>query len=420
MGYANQFLGGGDGSSAARRLSGAGAAGVIVADLTPDEGGPFEAVAAASGLAVVYLVAPTTPPARGRSRGPERRVPLLRLPRRRHRRSLVAAADGRPARPRRRRRFARSRRCRVRREPARPRPGDLQGRGRRCDRRKCPRRCAGSGWHGRRRDGGAGPPAPGSDRGSGSNLTRSVISRWHDGSMPNPMLVTIEHSPKKTFATAADWPGWSRSGKTEELALEALANYASRYARIAEADAGGSRPRSTSRISRSSSGSRVRPEPSSACPAGPRTGCPSARRRRRRPAGGAGRGGVAPLRRGRGGSARGAPEGATRRRAGHVQGRVACHGRRPRLCRRDRDQGQAVRPGRRGRDRSMRDQVLEVLRAARSGEPLAGKRWPARYAAHRIAWHALDHAWEIEDRSAPPEVSALEPSAGEKVRRGPR
>ena len=64
MGYANQFLGGGDGRAAARRLSMAGAAGVIVADLTPDEGGPFEAVARQHGLALVYLVAPTTPPAR--------------------------------------------------------------------------------------------------------------------------------------------------------------------------------------------------------------------------------------------------------------------------------------------------------------------------------------------------------------------
>jgi tryptophan synthase alpha chain len=64
MGYANQFLGGGDGRAAAERLSSAGAAGVIVADLTPDEGGPFEAVARDSDLAVVYLVAPTTSPAR--------------------------------------------------------------------------------------------------------------------------------------------------------------------------------------------------------------------------------------------------------------------------------------------------------------------------------------------------------------------
>jgi len=64
MGYANQFLGGGDGSAAAERLSRAGAAGVIIADLTPDEGAPFEAVARESDLAVVYLVAPTTPPDR--------------------------------------------------------------------------------------------------------------------------------------------------------------------------------------------------------------------------------------------------------------------------------------------------------------------------------------------------------------------
>jgi tryptophan synthase alpha chain len=66
MGYANQFIGGGDGREAARRLATAGASGVIVADLTPDEGAPFEAVAREHDLAVVYLVAPTTPPDRRR------------------------------------------------------------------------------------------------------------------------------------------------------------------------------------------------------------------------------------------------------------------------------------------------------------------------------------------------------------------
>ncbi|HJW22468.1 MAG TPA: tryptophan synthase subunit alpha [Candidatus Limnocylindrales bacterium] len=64
MAYANQVLRGGDGGVVARRLADAGAAGIIVADLTPDEGAPFEAAATAAGLAVVYLVAPTTPPAR--------------------------------------------------------------------------------------------------------------------------------------------------------------------------------------------------------------------------------------------------------------------------------------------------------------------------------------------------------------------
>jgi tryptophan synthase alpha chain len=66
MCYANQVIGGGDGADAVRRLADAGAAGIIVADLTPDEGAPFEAIAAAAGLAVVYLVAPTTAPERRR------------------------------------------------------------------------------------------------------------------------------------------------------------------------------------------------------------------------------------------------------------------------------------------------------------------------------------------------------------------
>jgi tryptophan synthase alpha chain len=64
MGYANQLIGGGDGRDRAVALARAGAAGVIVADLTPDEGAPFEGLAAGAGLAVVYLVAPTTSAAR--------------------------------------------------------------------------------------------------------------------------------------------------------------------------------------------------------------------------------------------------------------------------------------------------------------------------------------------------------------------
>ena len=64
MAYANQVIGGGDGRAVAGRLVDAGASGVIVADLTPDEGAPFEAVARDVGLAVIYLVAPTTEPAR--------------------------------------------------------------------------------------------------------------------------------------------------------------------------------------------------------------------------------------------------------------------------------------------------------------------------------------------------------------------
>jgi hypothetical protein len=52
---------------------------------------------------------------------------------------------------------------------------------------------------------------------------------------------------------------------------------------------------------------------------------------------------------------------------------------------------------------AMRAGVLGVIKAARSEPPRSDKSWPPRYAARRIAWHALDHAWEIEDRSGPPD-----------------
>src|SRR6266542_4183304 len=46
--------------------------------------------------------------------------------------------------------------------------------------------------------------------------------------------VGVELGHKRVFACALDWPGWCRSGKSEELALEALAAYAPRYAVVAE------------------------------------------------------------------------------------------------------------------------------------------------------------------------------------------
>ena len=48
-----------------------------------------------------------------------------------------------------------------------------------------------------------------------------------------------------------------------------------------------------------------------------------------------------------------------------------------------------------------RGAVLEILRQPSDGSPLADRKWPLRYAARRIAWHALDHAWEMEDRTQP-------------------
>ncbi|MBV9355603.1 MAG: hypothetical protein JO023_08750, partial [Chloroflexi bacterium] len=50
---------------------------------------------------------------------------------------------------------------------------------------------------------------------------------------------------------------------------------------------------------------------------------------------------------------------------------------------------------------AVRTDLLRVLGAPSDGEPLVEKGWLPRYAARRIAWHVLDHAWEIQDRSGP-------------------
>ncbi len=50
---------------------------------------------------------------------------------------------------------------------------------------------------------------------------------------------------------------------------------------------------------------------------------------------------------------------------------------------------------------AVRRAMLLLLDRPADGSPLAGRRWPPRYAARRIAWHALDHAWEIQDKSDP-------------------
>lgn len=44
--------------------------------------------------------------------------------------------------------------------------------------------------------------------------------------------VYIESGKKKIFAGAVDWPGWCRSGRDEGTALQALIDYGPRYARV--------------------------------------------------------------------------------------------------------------------------------------------------------------------------------------------
>ena len=49
--------------------------------------------------------------------------------------------------------------------------------------------------------------------------------------MPILNDVFIERGAKRVFAGAIEWPGWCRSGRTEEAALEALLAYGPRYAK---------------------------------------------------------------------------------------------------------------------------------------------------------------------------------------------
>jgi hypothetical protein len=218
--------------------------------------------------------------------------------------------------------------------------------------------------------------------------------------MTKPILVTIEHTPKKSFATAADWPGWSRSGKTEELALEALVEYAVRYAVVADAEhrrfaasltvadlevverhegAGGtefgvpSRPTDhDARPTDPDDAARLAGLVHAAWRAFDRVAAAAPDELRKGPRGG-----------GRNTSTVIAHVmAADRAYAGQIGIKV-----------------KEFAPDDRAATAAMREAMLEVLRAARDGAPLAGRRWPARYAAHRIAWHALDHAWEIEDRT---------------------
>jgi len=48
--------------------------------------------------------------------------------------------------------------------------------------------------------------------------------------------------------------------------------------------------------------------------------------------------------------------------------------------------------------RAMREEITAVLSKPSSGEPLVSGGWNASYAVRRMAWHVVDHIWEIEDR----------------------
>jgi hypothetical protein len=210
--------------------------------------------------------------------------------------------------------------------------------------------------------------------------------------------IARETSTKRTFLWAVDWPGWCRAGKTEPLALDALAAAAARYAPVArragldlpttdldfevvESAAGGSGtdfgvPSAITELDRRPADAREAARIAALVEAAWATFDAVA--------GGA----PAELRKG--------PRGGGRDRdkmIEHVIGADHAYAR---------EIGVRVPAGsleERAAVEAERAAVLDVLGRASDGSPLADRRWTQRYAARRIAWHALDHAWEMEDRT---------------------
>ena len=218
--------------------------------------------------------------------------------------------------------------------------------------------------------------------------------------MTTRIAVAIESTPKKSFASAVDWPGWSRSGRMVENALEGLEVYASRYALVA---LGAGEPLPVNNLEfeivetaagGSATGFGV---PSRVTDADRRpTSAPEGDRLARLVAAAwtwfdeIAAGAPEELRKG--------PRGGGRDRSKMVVHVVESDGYYAKeIGVRLRTPAPTDRPAM----EVFRTAMLEVLRQPSDGSPLAGRRWTARYAAHRIAWHALDHAWEIEDRTEP-------------------
>jgi hypothetical protein len=208
-----------------------------------------------------------------------------------------------------------------------------------------------------------------------------------------------EIAPKKAFVWAVEWPGWCRSGRTAEAARAHLVEVRSRYAPVAQI-AGLRLPRVTVDQlevveSLKGGGATEFGVPSAIGQDDRRT--VSARDAKRlaalveaawttfdRVASEA----PAELRKGPRGGGRD-----TAKVIAHVVEADSAYAREIGIKNKppSPDDADAVT--------ALRTSILEALSNPSNGSPLADRKWTLRYAARRIAWHAIDHAWEIEDRA---------------------
>jgi hypothetical protein len=220
--------------------------------------------------------------------------------------------------------------------------------------------------------------------------------------MAKPTDVYLERGSKRVFACALDFPGWCRSARTEELALQALADYGPRYAVVAR-QAGVAFPtritnedlRTVERLQGKGATDFGVPNEVAEADARPLTGREASRQVKLVEAAWAvldqvAAGAPPTLRKG--------PRGGGRDRdkmLEHVLGAEAAYARKLGVKHPQPALGDAEAIA------SLREAILAVLRGPSDGSPPVPRGWPVRYAARRIAWHVLDHAWEMEDRSHP-------------------
>ncbi len=221
-----------------------------------------------------------------------------------------------------------------------------------------------------------------------------------------PIPVYLEITAKRTFAGAVDWPGWCRSGRTSEEALEALVAYAPRYAKVVGKRARFAPPASVAELKvthRLKGGPTTEFGAPQVAPPGDRQPLGEVELRRATTLlRAAWRAFDAALKRHAGVELRKGPRGGGRdqqRMASHVfgaeQGYLRALGARP---------PEATSDGTDADRRALQKAVVAALSARARDEPLdnpsgAKKRWLPRFYVRRAAWHALDHAWEIEDRA---------------------
>ena len=221
--------------------------------------------------------------------------------------------------------------------------------------------------------------------------------------MAKAIPVYLEQGDKKAFACSIDFPGWCRSAKTGDLALQALAAYAPRYAEVAKrakvafpAPAkAGERFEVVERVKGGGATDFGIPHEITGADAQPLTSRQAARQVELMEAAWAtldqvAKGSPAELRKG--------PRGGGRDRdkmLRHVLEAEAAYARVLGIKRPPPDVGD------RKAIKALRGELTETLRRASDGSPLRPKGWPPRYAIRRITWHVLDHAWEMQDRADP-------------------